>query len=363
MELSVIILNYNASVFLELCVDSVFRATQNINAEIIVADNDSTDDSIERLAARHKNIKILRLDDNYGFSKGNNIAVERATGTYICLVNPDVIISKDVFEKSIAFAKANSQPGFLGIQLIDGAGEFLPESKRRIPKPWNATKKLLGFSSSYYDTRIDKDQDGRTDILVGAFLLGKRLVYLELGGLDERYFMYGEDIDLSYTALKSGFENYYLGSLKGIHFKGESTMKDRIYKEHFYGAMSLFYVKHYPRGKFLSGLLKWILPKLAKSDLPVKPASDYETTVLITNSSDYKPDWADKVISGQETDVISNTKQQIVFDLKTVAVHKAIQLMLSKRLENSIYRFLTEDRSAFAGSDSSQHRGEMRKFK
>jgi len=363
MELSIVILNYNASVFLELCVESVTRATKNIAVEIIVADNDSTDDSIARLTATYKNVKVLRLDDNYGFSKGNNIAVEQARGEFICLVNPDVIVGENVFESCLAFAKVKSKTGFIGIKLIDGKGNFLPESKRRVPKPWNAMKKLLGFSSSYYDNRISENQDGETEILVGAFMLGRKSVYQQLGGLDERYFMYGEDIDLSYTTLQQGYQNYYLGSLKAIHFKGESTIKDTAYKERFYGAMSLFYDKHYPKGKIFSGLLKYVLPKFSRSKKPeIATTHKDQQQLLVTEDPNFKPDWATEISTFDNLNTDFTTDAKIIWDVQTLEVDKVIHFMEQQKESNLIYRFLTADRSAFAGSDSSHERGEVQKL-
>ncbi|WP_194850858.1 glycosyltransferase family 2 protein [Nonlabens antarcticus] len=361
MELSVVILNFNASVFLELCVESVLRATTNIQSEIIVVDNDSTDGSVERLSTRYKKIKIVKLDENYGFSKGNNIAVSRARGSFICLVNPDVIVGETVFDVGLAFAKANSKTGFLGVRLLDGTGNFLPESKRRTPKRSSALLKLLGFSSSYYDHRIKEDENGQTEILVGAFMLGKKSVYESLGGLDERYFMYGEDIDLSFTALKNGFQNYYIGSEKAIHFKGESTIKDKVYKERFFKAMSLFYDKHYPKGKFLSGFLKFILPKITRSKTASTiTISAIQQKILVTADLNFKPEWAGQVVTFDTLKMSSKGGDQVIWDMATLEHGKVIDLMnLSKGFGNT-YRFFTLDRSAMAGSDSSEERGEVK---
>lgn len=378
MELSVIILNYNASVFLELCVESCLRATQHIMAEIIVVDNDSTDDSIERLSRTCPQVKIIKLDENYGFSKGNNIAVDRATGEYICLINPDVILGEKVLEESLAFytrseveayaersrgTKDGSKIGFLGIKLINGAGSFLPESKRRVPKPWNAFKKLIGTTSSYYDLRISDKENGPTDILVGAYMFGKRSLYLELGGLDERYFMYGEDIDLSYTALKKGYQNFYLGTQTAIHFKGESTVKDQVYDDRFYGAMMLFYEKHYPRGRFLSSFLKFLLPVISRQKKTLEQASFVTLKkYCITNDILFQPEWADKIINWQELQNLTTTSTQLIMDTRTLVLDDVMDLMSSQSSKNHQIRFLTVDRSAYAGSDSSNERGEVRRL-
>jgi GT2 family glycosyltransferase len=377
MELSVIILNYNASVFLELCVESVSRATHNINVEIIVADNDSTDDSIYRLVARYDNVKVIRLDDNYGFSKGNNIAVAKARGKFICLVNPDVIVGETVFDESIAYFKKsekqvhsdsngstreNAELGFLGIKLVDGKGVFLPESKRRILTPINALKKLFGFSSSYYDQRLEQNEEGETETLVGAFIMGKKSVYLELGGLDERYFMYGEDIDLSYTALKEGYKNYYLGSQCAIHFKGESTVKDQIYHKRFYGAISLFYEKHYPKGKLFSGLLLGLLPKISRRQAVINLVVSPISIICVTNDLNFTPAWASRSISWEELNRIEDIQTRLVFDSSSLSFKDIINFLNRNSNPGFSFRFLTLDRSAYAGSDSSDYRGEIIKF-
>ncbi|KQC34397.1 hypothetical protein AAU57_14400 [Nonlabens sp. YIK11] len=389
MDLSVIILNYNARVFLELCVASVLRATENLHAEVIVADNDSTDDSVERLLKAFPQVKVIRLDDNYGFAKGNNVAVEQARGTHICLVNPDAIVGEKVFANCLNFfqskalevdgetafleqsdeevhterirgTKANSQIGFLGIQLIDGKGTYLPESKRRVPTRSGILKKILGFSGSYYDQRLEQNQDGPTEVLVGAFLMGKREVYNRLGGLDERYFMYGEDIDLSFTAIKDGLQNYYLGSQTAIHFKGESTIKDAKYFERFYGAMHLYYEKHYPKGKWLTGLLRYMTRFFKSHDTDVEFIAKKLPTVCVTNDAAYQPDWASRSISFKEFIQEGTSNSKYVFDLGSLELDKLVETLASTSNNQGQYRFLTWNRTAYAGSDTSTERGEVR---
>jgi GT2 family glycosyltransferase len=374
MELSVVILNFNASVFLELCVESVTRALKNIQGEILVVDNDSSDDSIDRLASRFKAVRILKQDKNIGFSRGNNIGVAQARGKYICLINPDVIVGQMVFESCLgfyrgvqvgdnyAFAKAKKPPALLGIKLIDGAGKYLPESKRCTPKPWIALKKLLGFSSSYYDLRIDQNQDGRAEILVGAFMFCMKHVYQRLGGLDERYFMYGEDIDISYTALQAGYQNYYLGTQTAIHFKGESTIKDRVYRDRFFGAMALFYKKHYRYGKMLGTILQSILPTLSRKKQSIAGSQNHLPIVVITNDLNYKPIWSGKTIQFEELNESTTRDSKLVFDISTIAIDRIIEFMQRNVAGNHQIRFLTTDRSAYAGSDSSNERGEVVKL-
>ncbi len=259
MQLSVVILNYNAAAFLEICVYSVLQAIKNINAEIIVADNASTDDSVERISTLFPQVKMLAFVENHGFSKGNNLAVKEARGEYLCILNPDTIVGEQVFEDCLAFAKAYNKPeqplGFTGVRLIDGSGSYLPESKRHVPTPAVARQKLLGKASSYYFEELAEDGRGAIEVLVGAFMYVKASVYNDCGGFDERYFMYGEDIDLSYTALQKGYQNYYLGDQAIIHFKGESTVRDKQYYQRFYGAMKLFYDKNFKRSWIESSMV------------------------------------------------------------------------------------------------------------
>ncbi len=361
MDLSIIILNYNASVFLELCVESCLQATQNIDAEVIVIDNDSIDTSMDRLSQRYQQVKTIQLDQNYGFAKANNIAVARAQGTYIALVNPDVIVGEFVFEGSLAFAKANNNTGFMGIQLIDGSGNFLPESKRRTPTIIGAIKKICGFASSYYDQRLAQDEVGATDILVGAFLLGKKEVYQSLGGLDERYFMYGEDIDLSYTAIQQGYQNYYLGNQIAIHFKGESTIKDRVYYERFYGAMSLFYKKHYKRGAWFIQWLHQLMARFAQGRMVNNDQQATPNDALpycITNDVDYRPNWAAAYLLEDQIGSIKSPAS-VVIDTCSTGINRSPLLIKNLEDKNLKFRFLTQDRTAYAGSDSRERPGEV----
>ncbi|BAO55506.1 glycosyl transferase, group 2 family protein [Nonlabens marinus S1-08] len=322
---------------------------------------------MDRLMSRYKNIKTIRLDDNYGFSKANNIAVEQSKGEFICLVNPDVIVGEEVFEKSIAFYEnneLNTDIGFCGIQLVDGSGTFLPESKRRIPKPLSALGKLLGYSGAYYDNRILKDQDAPTEVLVGAFMLAKKSVYQECGGLDERYFMYGEDIDLSYTALKAGYQNYYLGSLSAIHFKGESTVKDKASQQLFYSAMILFFKKHYPRAKFLSQFLSYMLPRitLSRKRTYLEDSATNPSLICVTEDSSFEPSWAEEKVPLGVLKTNEKAKARFIVDCASLSFKEVIQTIKESAGAFKTYRFLTQDRSAYAGSDTSENKGEVKKF-
>ena len=254
MQLSVIILNYNVRFFLEQCVASVQEALTNIDSEIIVVDNNSSDDSCEMIKMRFPNVNLIVNNSNLGFPKGNNIGVAAANGDYICILNPDTVVAADTFEKILAFAEKQKNLGIVGCKLIDGSGNFLPESKRGIPTPFVALTKIFGLYklfpnwrlfNRYYAQHLSENETGKVAILVGAFMIMKRDLYNEIGGFDENCFMYSDDIDLSYMALKSGKLNYYFHETSVIHYKGESTVKDGLYMKRFREAMQFFYNKHY----------------------------------------------------------------------------------------------------------------------
>ena len=249
MQLSVIILNYKVRYFLELCVLSVQKALEGIDAEIIVVDNSSADDSCDMMKSRFPDVTLIENKENVGFPKGNNNGVARAKGDYICILNPDTVVAEDTFRKILDFAQAQINLGIVGCKLIDGTGKFLPESKRGVPTPWVAFTKLFGLYqwfpksskfNKYYAQHLSPNETGKVDVLVGAFMVLKRELYIEIGGFDEKCFMYSDDIDLSYMALLKGKNNFYFHDTTVIHFKGESTIKDGTYMKRFQEAMQFF---------------------------------------------------------------------------------------------------------------------------
>jgi GT2 family glycosyltransferase len=265
MQLSVIILNYNVRYFLEQCVLSVQSALENIESEIIVVDNHSQDDSCAMLKQRFPNVKLIQNSENIGFPKGNNRGVAHAQGKYICILNPDTVVAEDTFTKVLAFAKKQADLGIVGCKLIDGAGNFLPESKRGIPTPFVAFTKITGlyhlFPKSnmfgkYYAQHLNENQTGKVAILVGAFMFMKKDLYLDIGGFDEDCFMYSDDIDFSYRMLQKGKSNYYFHETTVIHYKGESTIKDETYMRRFQEAMQFFYKKHFEISLLFSFFMK-----------------------------------------------------------------------------------------------------------
>jgi len=236
----------------------VKRSLEAIDSEIIVIDNNSSDRSCDMMEERFPEITLIKNTENLGFSKANNLAVKVAKGEYICILNPDTAVSEDTFTKSLAHAERLDKLGVLGVYLMDGTGSFLPESKRNIPTPKTSLLKLMGLikKSNYYANQVHEVENGKVDILVGAFMIMKRDVYDEVGGFDEDYFMYGEDIYLSYKMLQAGYHNHYTAITEILHYKGESTLKDQAYSNRFYGAMLIFFKKHFNTNVLLNMAVK-----------------------------------------------------------------------------------------------------------
>lgn len=261
MQLSVVILNYNVAPFLALCISSVQRAIEHINAEIIVVDNASSDDSLAMMRDKFPEIQLIANAENAGFPKGNNIGVAQAQGKYVCILNPDTVVAEDTFSRILDFVSQQSSFGILGCHLIDGAGHFLPESKRGVPTPWVAFTKVLGLYrmfphqkkfNRYYAQHIAEHETGKVDILVGAFMVLTKELYQKVGGFDEGCFMYSDDIDLSYLSLLAHKNNWYFPETTVIHFKGESTLKDGTYMKRFQEAMQFFYGKHFKKSRIFN---------------------------------------------------------------------------------------------------------------
>lgn len=365
MKLSVVILNYNVRYFLELCLRSVEAAIKGIDAEIIVVDNNSSDDSCAMVKLQFLDVKLIENKKNHGFSKGNNIGVALARGEYLCILNPDTVVAEDTFTKALNFAENQTNIGIVGCQLIDGRGNFLPESKRHIPTPKVALQKLTGNSKNYYTNNLKPDDIGKTEVLVGAFMFLKRDVYNAVGGFDEDYFMYGEDIDLSYKVLKAGYSNYYFGETSVIHYKGESTFKDKVYAKRFYGAIEIFYEKHFKKNILISALVKTVLT-LASKRVPVKESEVSHSKGSIVISESVNEQLKHKIgnavtISDKLEDIPSET--QIVFDTEFLSYKTIIEFMKTHNItKQNTYRIWVKSSNFMLGSDSSTGRGEVVSF-
>ncbi len=256
-KLSVIIVNYNVKHFLEHCLYSVRKAIKNLSVEIWVVDNASVDDSIEMLKEKFPEVKLIENAKNVGFSAANNQAIKRATGEYILLLNPDTVVEEETFTRIIDFMDRHPEAGALGVKMIDGSGHFLAESKRALPTPEVAFYKVFALSAlfpkskrfgKYHLTYLPIDEINEVEVLSGAFMLLRKVALDKAGLLDEAFFMYGEDIDISYRITQAGYKNYYFPETRIIHYKGESTKKSSVnYVFIFYNAMRIFAEKHFSR--------------------------------------------------------------------------------------------------------------------
>ncbi|WP_196850916.1 glycosyltransferase family 2 protein [Flavobacterium sp. CG_9.10] len=394
MQLSVIILNYNVRYFLELCLVSVQSALSDIDSEIIVVDNNSQDGSCEMMKMRFPNIKLIENESNLGFPKGNNIGVAVAKGEYICILNPDTVVAEDTFTKVLAFAQRQKDLGIVGVKLIDGTGNFLPESKRGVPTPFVAFTKVLGlykispkfeWFGKYYAQHLSENETGKVDILVGAFMFMKRNLYQEIGGFDEDCFMYSDDIDLSYRVLKEGKSNYYFHETSVIHYKGESTIKDGIYIKRFQEAMQFFYKKHFSTrsrslgtGSFVfslfmkTGIVFFSFVKMfqGRAKIRTRPksfvfySSNTELATKLALIFQKKVSFHDlktekMVISSWN---LGNTGTEILLDNDFVSFKESIHFMESLKNKGLTFKILPKGANFLIGSDNSRERGTVVKI-
>ena len=255
LQLSIIIVNFNVKYFLEQCLSSVIKALNGIESEILVVDNNSSDGSKEFFAGRFPGVVFIWNNQNYGFAKANNQALGHASGEYILFLNPDTIVQEDSLVKCMAFLKEHANRGALGIRMLDGGGNFLKESKRAFPSPQTSLYKLSGITqifphsktfASYHLGHLNDLENHEVDVLAGAFMMIPHSIIKKIGAFDEKFFMYGEDVDLSFRIQKAGYKNYYYAGSSILHFKGESTKKGSLnYVKLFYKAMIIFVQKHY----------------------------------------------------------------------------------------------------------------------
>lgn len=255
MQVSIIIVNYNVKYFLEHCLYSVQKAAQSLSAEIIVVDNASSDGSMEYLLEKFPLVTFIDNPANVGFAKANNQALNQAKGEYVLFLNPDTLIPEDCLERCILLFQSDPRIGACGVKMIDGTGRFLPESKRAFPSFKTSFYKLSGLIhlfphskrfAKYHLGHLSENKNNEIDVLSGAFFMVGKEVLNKTSGFDERFFMFGEDIDLSYRIQQEGYKNFYFAETCIIHFKGESTKKGSLnYVSMFYKAMSLFVKKHY----------------------------------------------------------------------------------------------------------------------
>lgn len=270
LKLSVIIVNYNVKYYLDQCIRSVLRAfvLMHTPAEIIVVDNHSADGSVDYLEKRYPQmlypmVRFVRSAHNLGFARANNIAIRQSRGEYVLLLNPDTIVGEDALKASVDFMDAHEDAGAVGVRMLGAQGRRAMESRRGLPTPMVSFFKMLGFCNrwphhrlfgKYYMGYLPWDEPCQIEVVSGAYCMLRRKALDEVGLLDEDFFMYGEDIDLSYRVLKGGYHNYYL-PVDILHYKGESTQKSSFRYVHvFYEAMLIFFRKHYSGMTFLLSL-------------------------------------------------------------------------------------------------------------
>lgn len=265
-QLSIVIVNYNVKYFLQQCLYSVRAATQGLETDIYVVDNHSTDQSVEYLRPLFPEVTFIENTENVGFAKANNQALRICKGEYVLILNPDTVIGEESLRSLYFFMEDHPEAGALGLKMINGNGIFLAESKRSFPTPWVSFCKLFGLSklfpnspkyASYALPYLSPDEQHEVDVLCGAFMLMRHEALDKIGLLDEDFFMYGEDIDLSYRFIQGGYKNFYIPE-RMLHYKGESTQKlSYRFLQRFYGAMLIFYRKHYAQSSpLLNGAVK-----------------------------------------------------------------------------------------------------------
>ena len=373
MKVSIVIVNYNVRYFIEQCLLSVFKAINGVEGEVIVVDNVSRDNSCEMIKERFPEVILIENKENVGFSKANNQGVDIAKGEYVLILNPDTVVGECLFREILPFADKQDDLGALGVRLIDGTGKFLPESKRGLPTPKKSFTRMLGSNKGgYYSNYLTKDGIGKVEVLVGAFMLIKKDRYNEVIGFDEDYFMYGEDIDLSYKLTKAGYTNYYYGKSVVIHYKGESTRKDVKYLKHFYGAMNIFYKKHLKLTGLdyllmRVGVKLWFLIKYFKlSNAPI--LIDDTKNILFVGERDINIDLQlnkriTKVSSSEmikiEEYIRKHEIEEIWFEEKSMSYQSIINQIGTHKFNEVLFKILPNSTSFLIGSNSSDGRGEV----
>lgn len=342
----------------------MYAALGNLDAEVIVVDNNSPDASCTMVKGRFPEVNLIENKDNTGFATANNQGVDIAQGEYVCILNPDTVVAEDTFDRLYAFAITKKDMGAIGTRLVDGTGKFLPECKRNLPTPSVAFNKIFSNGNEYYARHVKHTENGAVSILVGAFMFLKTQVYREVGGFDEQYFMYGEDIDLSHTIELAGYTNYYFGELPVIHFKGESTAKDNTYRKRFYGAMRIFFKKHLRINVLQdmavrAGLFVAMLSRKRTKDETQKAPTSY----YILTSNDELPPLLLKNLkvtvlkSMDETSIPQGA--EVLFDANVLSYRTIIDTMISNQNKGYTFKIIAKNGTFAAGSNSSDGRGSI----
>jgi GT2 family glycosyltransferase len=332
LQLSIIIVNYNVRYFLEQCLYAVQRAMAGIAAEVTVVDNGSADGSIEYLRPLFPTVRFLENEGNLGFARANNLALADCRGEFVLFLNPDTLLAEDCFHKSISYLRQNPNAGALGVRMLDGRGKFLPESKRSFPSPWVSFAKLSGLGSFFPRSKkfnryalgfLAEKENHSVEVLAGACMFVRRDLLVQLNGFDESYFLYGEDVDLSYRIKKAGYENIYFAGTTIIHFKGESSRNLSMTRvKYFYDAMLVFVQKHYNAGSakifsvFLSVAIagRGMMSVLKRIGLQIfLPLSDALLVFISLQAMRFF--WISKIRAGEDFNVSSIAWELPVFSL------------------------------------------------
>lgn len=322
MKLSVIIVNYNVKYYLEQCLRSVFIAGRNIDMEVFVVDNNSSDDSITYLLPRFPQVYYIKNKENLGFSRANNQAIKLSRGEYVLLLNPDTIVTSHTFQDCIQFLDRTPKAGATGVAMYGSNGHFALESRRGLPVPWTSLCKMLGLTTlfpksrlfgRYYMQFLDASLPTQIEVISGAFNMVRRTVLDQIGLLDEDFFMYGEDIDLSYRILQAGWKNYYLPT-PILHYKGESTKKSSYrYIYIFYNAMLIFIDKHFRhRYSFFTYFLQIAVHVRAGLDIFLRTVGRIYHSLLCKQAQDVRPNLCDFLVFDYKTNSYDQILNQMV---------------------------------------------------
>ena len=382
MILSVVIVSYNVKFFLEQCLSSLKKAVEGSSlsggrTEVFIVDNNSSDGSMDFLIPLFPSFHFIQNKENNGFAKANNQGLLRCTGDFVLFLNPDTILAEDSLEICISFFRATHGAGALGLHMIDGAGIYLKESRRGFPSPLVSFYKMSGLAhlfprskvfSAYYMGHLHEAAPQAVDVLSGAFMMVRKNVLDKTGGFDEQFFMYAEDIDMSWRISQSGYQNYYLPGTTIIHFKGESTRRDHRYVKIFYTAMELFIKKHFKGASsslqlFLMRMGVRLRQSLAYIRLPFKNSGGKGNTplsVFIKGEQEIQKKWistlAEKKIPVSENETGA---EEIIFCEGPLQSWKSIIAEVSKNKSRILYKFHGAGTHAAVGSSSSREQGEV----
>ena len=314
-KLTVVIVSYNVCYYLEQCLNSVLKAARDIDHEIYVVDNASSDDTVSFISHRFsQQVNIIESQHNLGFARANNIAIKQTQSEYVLLLNPDTFIAEDTLQQVLDFMDSHPRAGGVGVKMHNADGTVAQESRRGLPTPWVSMLKMLGRSKRYYMSHLSWDEPGQIEVISGAFCMLRRKVLDQVGLLDEDFFMYGEDIDLSYRILKGGYENWYVPATM-LHYKGESTKKSTYRYVHvFYQAMLIFFRKHYGHLSFLV-------------TVPIRLAIYFRALIALIHMQYWRMrqylGFSNR--RGAETQYFFSGSQQMIEDCKLLAKRKGLQ--------------------------------------